>query len=188
MAITPRFAVTAMLLGLAVAGEAAAAPFDNEPKVLLHLVQAPLSKVCSQGPASCVNAVTRGDLVADENGPFYFALVLGAPGNLGNMQRMFFRISYDQGLAGNEADGQGIDVFTWTECSPGGSVTPAPAPGSSHYVDWREQPSGEDFCQDGENTVAGYFYLGAYSPGSFRLTPESSLTMEDCCGNRVVLG
>ncbi|HEX7878801.1 MAG TPA: hypothetical protein VF720_05295, partial [Candidatus Eisenbacteria bacterium] len=163
-------ALSALLLSAPLSAEAA--PFDNRPKILLHLTNPTTKNACDAGRLSdCTTATTAGDLAIEGSGPFYFAYVLTAKGNLTDVAGLQFGLNYQDGLVGNSSDGVGLDIFQWVQCATyefAASFRPWPEPGGSNLIVWNALT----VCQTGETGVAGYFYMGAYGPDALRLTPR----------------
>jgi len=142
---------------------------SSEPKLLLHV-----GAVTSKNPCTavslpdCRSAVTHGAL-STAAGPFHFVYLLATRGPLSSLQGLQAGISYDEDQPGSEADQAGIDVFGWTLCAslqfPTEGAHAWPQPGSGNLITWAQ-------CEVGNLSVAGYFYVGAYSPALMRLTPR----------------
>lgn len=151
----------AIVLG---AGSALAAPFDNQPKILLHIKGTTTKNACTAGSvANCqTDPITQADLTPAE-GPYYFVYLLAAKGASENLAGMQCGISYQTDQPSQDADGMGVDVFGWTLCATLEFVQPGanlwPKPGGGNLITWDAILR----CQTGEVAVAGYFYLGAYS-------------------------
>lgn len=157
-------------------------------KVLLHLSDPVLAGRCS-GPQShpaCQDVDTSGDLYPTHT---YYAYVLVADADpVEGVAGLIFGIDYDNGTG----DGSGVDVFSWTLCATLELGIPSPvwpAPGSSNRIFWDtttrcqvNEPGGP-----GTGVVApgGYFYCGAYSPGSFRIRHATTSSSSE--NNRVTL-
>jgi hypothetical protein len=83
-----------------------------------------------------------------------------------------------------------VDVFSWTRCAalefPGGSPNPWPQPGSGNLITW--DPTND--CQQTYPTSVGYFYVAAYSPDTFQITPrpvDGEAKVAACDGAEVLL-
>ncbi|HEX7878226.1 MAG TPA: hypothetical protein VF720_02385 [Candidatus Eisenbacteria bacterium] len=141
---------------------ARAVPFDNTPKILLHLKPVTAKNQCASGITDCRDAVTSGLISTPGDPHFYYALVLGARGNLATLGGFQFGINYDDGCAGGLADHDQIDILGWTLCGMLEFSSPSPrwpSPGSGNLITWDAINS----CQTGEHAVAGYFYLSCYN-------------------------
>jgi hypothetical protein len=145
-----------------------ATTFDGKPKILLHLTH-PTTKgiLCDRGQIDdCQNAVVNGDLYP--NGKSYFLFVEVAKGSVMNsVAGLQLSIDYDR------VAGSGVDVFLWIYCAQAhyeaaGIYGAWPAPLSNNLITWNTV----DNCQRVEAAIAGYFYLAAYSPDTFRVLPR----------------
>lgn len=161
----------AIVLG---AGSALAAPFDNQPKILLHIKGMTTKNICTAGSVNDCQSepVVAADLTPAE-GPFYFVYLLAAKGASENLAGMQCGITYQTGQASQDADGMGVDVFGWTLCAtlefqqpPGPTANAWPKPNCGNLITWDAILR----CQVGEVAVAGYFYLGAYSADRMSVT------------------
>jgi hypothetical protein len=118
-------------------------------------------------------------------GPFYFLYVMGCnylDRGLGGIE---FGINYPGGY--EPAGGlQPICVFDWTLCADlEFPSTGWPAPGGGNLITWSTANCGPDVQPEWfiMYKVAGFFYLGAYSPAQFTITtrPVSGLfKVADC--------
>jgi hypothetical protein len=147
-----------------------AAPFDGEPKVLLHLMQPTGKNTCGRAQLSdCAAAVTNGAL----NTPYY-VYVLVARGNFPHIGGFEFGIAYDRGMDDGRDNHWALDVFSWSLCAsiefPSPEPRTWPEPGSGNLVTWNT----ETVCQTGPVAVAGYFYVAAYSPDVLEIAPRPS--------------
>jgi hypothetical protein len=138
----------------------------EDPKILVHLTSPTTKNSCSFGALSDSRSAKVNGNLSGPAGPYYFLYILASPGvsfPIASMGGVQFGVSY----RGQDTSGpiqEGIDVFSWTLCGilefPSGGW-PAPA---GNIITWDR-----DHCQVGTTAVAGYFYVGAYSPESFRL-------------------
>lgn len=192
-ALPGRVAAT-LLLALAGSigpGPARAVPFDDRPKLLMHLKPTTTKNQCTTygSLTDCAQAVTRGQ-VGDARGPFYYAYVLvvtgalrGAPlgGNDLGIGGAQFGIRYDA------ADQSGVDVFAWNLCATiEFPMSGWPASGTGTLITWDTTSR----CQKNEVGVAGYFYCGAYSTDAFWLTArpvDGYMKVADCEAQEIVL-
>jgi hypothetical protein len=142
-----------------------AAPFDGEPKILIHTTSVAGKNACAGGGLTdCANAVSYGATRTP-----HFALVLVARGNHPDVGGVQFGLTYGSGRHGDLNDGRGIDIFSWTLCGSLEFPTPWPEwprPNSGNLITWDSTTR----CQTGDFAVAGYFYLTAYDPDALRLT------------------
>ncbi|HEX7877782.1 MAG TPA: hypothetical protein VF720_00130 [Candidatus Eisenbacteria bacterium] len=139
-----------------------AVPYDGHPKILLHLAAPTVKSPCAAGKLTdCGSAVVAGS-VGTPGGPFYFAYVLAAKGNLPDLAGIQLGIRYQEGCVNGREDGNRIDVFGWTLCGtlefPSSGFYSWPSPNSSNTITWDNGAA----CQTGETAVAGYFYVGCY--------------------------
>jgi hypothetical protein len=149
------------------AGVALAAPFDNQPKLMLHIKGVTTKNACTAGEVADCQAtpVVQADLGGTST--FYFIYLAAVRGNLENLAGLQCGISYQSDQAGQATDGVGVDIFGWTLCATLEFVQPAgingsnawPQPNSGNLITWDALVR----CQTGEIAVAGYFYAGAYS-------------------------
>jgi hypothetical protein len=156
-------------------GIAQASP-QPAPSIFLHVQPATSSKnpCASLNISNCYETVTRGDLAEPEVGPYYFIYLLAntqpSISNLGGLQCGLFYQDYQ---AGGMDDGVGVDIYSWHPCSslefPSASPNAWPQPGSSNLMTWSSET-----CQSGPLVVAGYFYVGAYSPDILAVVPRPS--------------
>ncbi len=167
----PRTSLSAVILSLIfcvfAALPAGAVPFDNKPKILLHVTAPAVKNQCNLGVlADCGTAETRGGLYS-ATGP-HFVYLLVARGNLPDIAGLQCGITYQGGLASGAGDGIGLDIYSWNLCSTfefqSGNW---PAPGSGNLMTWSVGN-----CRTAETGVVGYFYVGAYGPDTLRVTPR----------------
>lgn len=160
-----------------------AAPFDNQPKLLLHAVPAAGPTCASLGLIDCRNATTA---VATGVGAMYTIYLVAAPGNLESVLGMRFGITYGDGSPEADADGAGFDVLSWTNCAPHQFTGNGwPKPGGGNILIW----SAGD-CRTEQTAVAGYFYCAAYGPDRLQLTPsftDNMIEVARCNNANVVL-
>ena len=155
------------------------------PKILLHLTH-PTTKgiLCDRGIVSdCTEAVVNGDLWP--NGKSYFLYVEVYRGDLPDIAGLQLGIEYDP------ASSSGVDVFGWTYCldvsfnSPG-PFGPWPTSGSGNLMTWDRSLN----CQTGTTSIAGYFYLAAYSDDVIQVVPrqvDSKAKVADCAARERLL-
>ena len=186
-----RVAMAGLLLVLA-APAARAVPYDNQPKLLLHVVPTTTSDQCAAGSLSdCRDAVTEATLSARNVGPWYYVYLLAARGDYSNVGGLSMGITYEQGRPTDINNGSGIDIFSWNLCATLEFVTPGPSswpqPGGGDLLTWDTVSK----CQAGETAVAGYFYVAAYGPDELKLIPrpvDGRARLADCCSHEVTLG
>lgn len=184
-------AVALVALATLMPGRATAVPFDNQPKILLHLKALTTKNACTTwGDLSdCQQANTKG-LVGTASGPFYYMYVLVATGpyrssalggnNLGVAAAQF-------GLDFDATAGSGVDVFTWSLCATlEFTSTGWPEDGGGNLMTW----DSTNKCQKGEVAIAGYFYCGAYSADTFKLVArpvDGAAKIADCNSQEIAL-
>jgi hypothetical protein len=175
--------LAAIVLLAAVAGPAFAAPFDNQPKILLHVADPTAKNACALGRlADCRTARTHGDLYA--NTQFgYWVFLLAARGHVDSVGALECGITYQGGAPGAANDGIGLDVFGWTLCgtteSPDAGPVAWPGAGSGNRIAW----STPAVCATTEVGVSGYFYVAAYAPDTLRVIarPATGLARIQSC-------
>lgn len=160
-----------LLLGVWHDGAAASAP-PPHPRILLHLAPVTTRNACTWGTlASCTEAQTAGRVATPGGpGPFYYAYLLVDPGGLASVGGIQLGISYDGDTAGPPLNGQGVEVFHWELCTTfEGVSTGWPGSRGGDLIVWRltDEP-----CATAPVPIAGYFYLGAYSPDRMRIIPR----------------
>ena len=187
--------LVALLLGAAALlapRPAAAVPWDDKPKILLHVKAASTKNQCTSwgNLADCTQAVTRGALVTSVSGPFYYAYVLVATGSY----RGVGLGGTDLGLAGAQfgihydaVAGSGFDVFSWSLCATLEFVSTGwPESGGGELLTWDSATR----CVKTEVGVAGYFYCGAYSTDLVSITArpvDGAMKVADCQSTEVTL-
>lgn len=165
-----------------------AVPFDDRPKLLLHVRPVTTKNLCTWGNLNdCQQAVTRGQTDPTGNLPYYvYLLAATGPyrsvtlgGNDIGLAGLQLGLNYDGGA------NSGVDIFGWTLCATlqfaaGGW----PSPGSSNLITW----DSFTVCQKGEVGIAGYFYVAAYSPDVLGIVPRpiDNLAKVAACTNAEV--
>jgi hypothetical protein len=175
--------ITAFVLLAATANPAAAAPFDNKPKILLHVADPTAKNACALGRlADCRTARTRGDLYA--NTQFgYWVFLLAARGDVDSVGALECGITYQGGASGASNDGLGLDVFGWSLCGtteiPDAGPVTWPGAGAGNRISW----SAPAECPATEVGVSGYFYVAAYAPDTLRVIarPATGLARVQSC-------
>lgn len=157
-------------------------PPPLSPSVFFHVETASGPGSCTVGAFSSCAAVTTSGGLSTPAGPFYHAYLLANPGSY-SVKQMRVRIGYQDGESADErADGVGIDILDWTLC--GDSEAPVagplwPAPGSANQITWNDSPA----CSSGLLSVAGYFYIAAYSADTLRaVAPGGVPAIVSCTG------
>lgn len=175
-----------VFLIMIVASPALAAPWDGNPKLVLHVRPITQQNACTAWGAldDCQAAVTTGGLTVPAEGPYWFVYLLAAKGSSpANVAAVRTGVTYQGGASGGQNDHTGIDVLAWRLCATMDNVTPNvpewPAPGSGNTVSWDLPES----CQEQSTAVIGYFYIAAYSPDVLRLTgdpADGDAEIRDC--------
>ena len=150
--------------------------------IFLHLAPAGTSSPCSTIPITQAGDVVTNGQVRTGTGPNYFAFLLGARGDLGGLGGLQCGIDYENGNAGGQGNGIGVDIFSWQRCAQLEFKSPVPAwpaPGSSNLITWNTVTR----CQTGDYAVAGYFYLTAHGPDRLSVIPrpvDDAAKLADC--------
>ncbi|TPW02886.1 MAG: hypothetical protein FD129_3129, partial [bacterium] len=146
--------------GLALVAGPSYAGLNQNAKIFLHLGPVVAKNACTQVPTDCRNAGVVGNV-----GSFYNAYVA-----VGNFSDSVGVAGCQFGIQYLDASNVGVDIFAWTRCAtlefPSGDW---PLNNSGNLVTWDPVNS----CQVGpEPAVAGFFYLGIYSPDRLALIPR----------------
>jgi hypothetical protein len=184
----------------ALAGSARAGTQDQVKLALhaqVHTTKASLVCVPSEsGGAAPTQLPCRDFVTAAAVGAGYDVYLVAANGYVS-----IFNGQIDQpGIAGiscgidyDAAEGNGADVYSWSQCADGlsfdatGPNGPWPAAGSGIRLTWLTCPS-PIVGPAGEQAVAGAFYVYAYSADQFRVTENTpldsgpELKVADCDG------
>jgi len=136
------------------------AGLNQNAKIFLHVGPVDAKNACTQVPADCRNANVVGNV-----GSFYHAYVA-----VGNYSDSVGVAGVQFGIQYLDAGSVGIDIFSWTRCAtlefPSATW---PLSNSGNLITWNPVTS----CQLGPNpAVAGFFYIGAYSPDRLALIPR----------------
>jgi hypothetical protein len=178
------FAATAMT-GVTTPAEAGSLPQG----IFLHLAPAGTSSPSTTVPITQATDVVTNGQVRTGTGPNYFAFLLGARGELPNLGGLQCGIDYENGNAGGQGNGIGVDIFSWQRCAQLEFKSPFPAwpaPGSSNLITWNTTTR----CQTGDYAVAGYFYLTAHGPDRLsviRRPSDKAAKLADCGSTEVPL-
>lgn len=165
--------VAAILLGTT---GALAGP-NESAKVLIHRGPPPptvIDGICTSQTAipGCGIIVTSGTLYPPTAYPYVYLLV-----GKGNATEGVG--SVECGLSYNPAMNSGVRIFSWNLCASGeapvaGANGPWPSAGAGNRITWdpatrcqRYEPEGSG---TGVVTIAGYFYVAAYSPDTLAVT------------------
>lgn len=159
-------------------------PPPADPTVLLHVgsVVAPRD-ACSSVPAAPEDVVTSGQANPDGSA-LYFVYLLASPGNqtepigLSGLQA---GIDYTESTLPTE----GLKIFGWSCCAPTEyAADDWPGSRTGNTIVW-----GKEDCQPGPFAVAGYFYVGAYSPSTMSIVGwpgTGKVKTADCLGAEIV--
>ncbi|MDZ4804023.1 MAG: hypothetical protein SGI90_04050 [Candidatus Eisenbacteria bacterium] len=151
------------------ATQSLAAPFDNRPKLMLHLIPVTTKNICARGLIDCQAGATAGSLVDSESGPFYIVYLLAELGSIASSTGFACGLHYGNDSPNADRDGRGIEVFDWRLCGSGYDLPSNPPWPKPTGVSSRVWYSDMDDCLSDRAAVSGYFYLGAYSPDTLRL-------------------
>jgi hypothetical protein len=169
-------------------GTLARAAANSDAHIAIHLLAPTTKNACARSAAvpPCASLVTSGRLSPTSYFAYLVVTNVTAAGGLGGLQ---CGIQYDAG------SGQGVDVFSWTNCatlefSSGGW----PASGSGNLITWdtvarcqRTEPGGPG---TGVVAAAGYFYITAYTADRLAVTvrPVDGLAkVADCASQESVI-
>jgi hypothetical protein len=159
----------ALLAGAAIPAQAGE---NSGAKILVHIGSPTTKNVCtSEVPADCRDAV-----VSAPSGNFYNIYVcIGNQSDSVGVAGVQFGIMYDPVI------GSGVDIFSWTRCGDMEFAMDGwPGYNTGTIVTWVRTFN----CQYGpQTTVAGYFYVGVYSPDRFSLIPrpvDAAAKVADC--------
>jgi hypothetical protein len=165
----------ALCASVALVVPARAVTFDGKPKIMVHALPVTTKNFCAYGSLNdCTSAVVAKGLSVPNVGPYYYVYLACAEGSpTGPLQNMGVSgiecgIDYQNGLATGVDDGIGIDIFGWSKCADLEFITPTPVwpnPGGGTLLTWN--------CTTyKETSVAGYFYVAAYSADTFSIIPR----------------
>ena len=152
--------------------------------MLLHVGPVVAARVgCASAPSTPEDVVTMGQANSDGSA-LYFVYVLATPGNQTDpigLSGVQLGIEYTESPLPTE----GLKIFGWSRCA-GTEFTGDnwPASGTGNTIVW-----GKDNCEPGPIAVAGYFYVGAYSPSTMSIVgwPATGLVKTaDCLGAEAV--
>jgi len=155
------------------AAPAMAVPFDNKPKILLHVRPITTKNACgtwvTNTLSSCNGAITSHGITPPGGTGFNIYLLVANPDSANGTSIAGFQvgITYQGGLASGDVDGIGLDLFGWTLCATLEFQQPSPPwpkPGGGNLITW----DADNNCQRRDYAIAGYFYAAAY--GDDRLT------------------
>lgn len=143
---------------------------NDDARLALHLLPVQPGNACGSAAAQpgCGGVLTAGQLEPHE----YFAYVLVMKGNATEgIAGLQFGITYDG------APTRGVDIYYWNSCTTlQFPMANWPGASSGNLLTWDFNVKCQRAEPDGPGTgvvaVAGYFYLGAYSPDVLRLTPR----------------
>jgi hypothetical protein len=179
-------AVSAALVGLTLAAPGFALIGDGvTPVVTLHVKSkaAKASTVCTtENPKSttCVDYSVTGDL----NTAYDMYLVVAAAVDTPTVS--FEAAGLSCGILYDRTDGVGVDIFQWTLCtdglefknSPDGPGGPEwPVSGGGNRMTWTncQVDTSGGLTDMSMQVTFGVFYVFAYSPDRFEITPNNNL-------------
>ena len=162
-------AVAAVLAFLA---SPVSAGLNSNAKIFAHLGPVVAKNVCLEPPSNCRDAVVSGNPMN-----FYHAYLC-----VGNHSDSIGVAGVQFGIQYNDAPGAGVDVFSWNRCADLEFAMPTypSANNSGNVVTWGRVNN----CQLGTaTTVAGYLYIGVYSPDRLSIVPhpiDGAAKVADC--------
>jgi len=156
---------------------------NSNAKMMVHVGGPTARNQCARALIACNSVVSNGGLYPPNT---YFAYLLIEDGDAtSGIGGVSFGIQYDG------TPHQGVDLYEWHLC--GSTEEPSagwPAPGGGNLIRWaacqRTEPGG---AGTGAAAVAGYFYMGAYSPDYLAVTPPPSgdFVVYSCNGQAVAI-
>lgn len=156
------------------------AAVSRKPKVLLHIKALTTKNQCTVPVAlngDCTTALNQGNVgtayhmqVVVDLGDSVGTIVANNPtdpnAGLGGVQ---FGITYPGQF--DPVGTTGINIFGWTLCGALEFAMPGwPGPGTGNLITWNTVTD----CRRSRLNAAGYFYLTAYSSGTFQLVPRQA--------------
>jgi hypothetical protein len=162
-------------------------PPPLDPAVILHIGPAVGARLACESAPTLPSGVVTSAAASPDGNAFYYVYVLGAPlleyGGFG-ISGMQFGIEYTSSPLPNV----GLKVLSWSTC---GDLTEFrgddwPASGTGNTLVW-----GTANCQVIPITVAGYFYVGAYSAATMSVVgwPGTGVVkIANCNGAEVAFG
>lgn len=190
-----RVLASVLVAGLATAAFAADsfAGANANAKIQLHILGTTTKNACTriQTTPACQSIVTQGNLYPT----LYFTHVLVTDANAtAGIAGVQFGIQY---TGPGAVDGVGVDIFGWTLCATLEFQSPAPSwpnSGAGNLVTWDATTRCQVFEPGGPGTGvtanAGYFYMAAYGPGTFAITPrpvDGAAKVADCAASEDVV-
>lgn len=162
----------ALVAALALVAGPASAGLNSNAKIFVHLGPVVAKNACTQVPADCRDATVMGSPAS-----FYHAYIC-----VGNQSDSVGVAGVQFGLTFNDSPSQGVDIFSWTRCA----TLDFPMPNfpfltnSGNLVTWDRIND----CQIGPaSAVAGFLYLGAYTPDRLAIVPrpvDGTAKVADC--------
>jgi hypothetical protein len=158
---------------------------SGDARLFVHVApRSPQANCASARLTDPMKAVTEADLTPT-GGPFYNVFLLVDRGSLSGLAGVECRISYQGGAATGRLDNSGIDIFAWSLCADSevrqGSW---PSPLGSNRIFWNAVNN----CRVEPVSVAGYFYMAAYSADELRIEGfkgASHAEFVDCVGQAI---
>jgi hypothetical protein len=181
-----------VLVGLIGAGPASAWT-NADAKVILHIAPKGGKTPCPSGNlASCESAVTAG--LSDPTGvQVYWTYILVSRFRTEESQPTIGLAGLQVAIDYDAVTGQGVDIYDWTLCAALQVPDPTwPAAMSSDLIAWNTATTDPQLgCQTDSVAVAGFFYMGAYSPDDLEIIPrpiDGKLKISDCSAAETELG
>ena len=170
------------------AGPSGAAVNPLAPKIALHVKATTTKSPCSilALADNCANVVPQGVLYPQL---YHMQVIVDRGDSLtmdDGMAGVQFGLDYQGAFA--PSGGTPIDVYEWILCATlqFATTTPQwPGPGSANLITWDAVNS----CQRTRISCAGYFYMAAYAPATFRLMkrPSDGVAKVAACGSQEVI-
>ncbi|HEX7880460.1 MAG TPA: FlgD immunoglobulin-like domain containing protein, partial [Candidatus Eisenbacteria bacterium] len=147
----------------------------------VHVTEAGSPGPCLSGVTfDCTQSVTRGGLASPDIGPWYYVYVLAKVDTMLEVGGLQCGVMYQGGSPSGLQDQVGLDVYSWTSCADFQFADPAwPAPGTGNLIAWDP----DSRCQRTQSAIAGFFYVGAYTPDALSITAHPATgvaTLVDC--------
>ena len=189
-------------VGVLALGALALTPLNSEaqismkPKVLLH-IKAVTTKTPCAVPTTLAGLCANADMTGDLNQTYHMQVIV----DLGDSVAGVIENDPQNGLAGVQfgirypgsfdpvGNGSMINVFGWTLCGTLEFAMPNPvwpSPEGGNLITW----DAVNLCQRNRLSCAGFFYMTAYSAGTFMLIPrpaDNVAKFADCASVETLL-